>query len=99
MTSIISLNCQGRTQLLKVASSYLKTKNFIGKATLSLKLCCLPSFPLKGSLEKPLCFFFHLFEEMVHYFSPGSDGPTVFEVTLVCFGERSSVLRKIHVIG
>lgn len=61
MTNTISLNCQGRTQLLKVASSYLKTKNFIGKATLSLKLCCLPSFPLKGSLEKPLlCFFFRL---------------------------------------
>lgn len=102
MTNTVSLNCQGRTQLLEVAFSYLGTKNFIGK------LCCLPSFPWKGSLEKPLLLWvsFHLFKEMVCDLSLGWDGPAIFELIAVNFREWLSlcvsepkglvVLRKIR---
>lgn len=76
-------------ELLEVASSYLGTRNFIGKVTLFLKLWCLPSLPWKGSLKKslPLWVSFHLFEEMAPDLSHGCYGPTAFELKLANLGE------------
>lgn len=76
-------------QLLEVASSYLRTRNFTGKDMLFLKLRCLSSLPLKHSLKKYLTLWvsFPLFEEMESDLVHGCHGRTTFELKLANFAE------------
>lgn len=76
-----------------------QNKEFHRKSHIILKVMLSAFISFKRFTRKASSLFFLPFEEMVHYFSPGSDGPTMFEVTLACFGEWSSVLRKAHMIG